>query len=391
MPVAPTHHPHKLSPEALLSLGSMEGVYERPVVETGPAKAPHAHHAHVNHHLGWIASIAVALFAYAVHYLPFAPFRVVGTAGVRHPVSAAILAMFAGALAGNLLPLGERVLGGAKHVTRQTIPWAIVLTGATLSFANARSVGLRAFVVILATMTTALTVAWILGKMLGVWPRTSLLIGAGTAICGNSAIVAVAPLIDAEDRDVMLSMGAINVLGLVLMFLSPLLGGWIGFSDAGFGVWAGSTLHAVPQAVAAGFAFSTTAGGMATLVKLVRVALLAPLLLGLAFAYARTRKDGVTVHYGRLVPPFLWGFLGLFLLNSLGLLPVLQFQHGYSQSLADLLAGLGEILLTLAMAAMGLEVNLRIFLEVGGGALVVGAAASACACAVSWALIRVLL
>jgi uncharacterized integral membrane protein (TIGR00698 family) len=382
---------HQLSPEALRSLGSMEGVYDLPVVERREPQQPAKPVERVPHYQGWIAAITVAVFAYAVHYLPFAPFRVEGSTGVRRPVSTAILAMFAGALAGNLLPLGKRALDGAKHVARRVIPWAIVLTGATLSFANARAVGMRACVVIVATMTTAMAAAWIAGKMLGVFPRTSVLIGAGTAICGNSAIIAVAPLIDAEDHDVMLSIGAINLLGLVLMFVSPLLGGWIGFSDAGYGVWAGSTLHAVPQAVAAGFAFSASAGGMATLVKLVRVALLAPLLLALAFAYARTRKDGVTVHYGRLVPPFLWGFLGLFLLNSLGLLPVLQFQRGYSMSLAEQLAGAGEILLTLAMAAMGLEVNLRLFAKVGGTALMVGVASCVLACLVSWALIRVLL
>jgi uncharacterized membrane protein YadS len=189
----------------------------------------------------------------------------------------------------------------------------------------------------------------------------------------------------------MLSMGAINVLGLLLMFASPLLGAWLHFSDEGYGVWAGSTIHAVPQAVAAGFAFSEKAGGVATLVKLVRVALLAPLLVVLAFAYARTREDRVTVHYGRLVPPFLWGFLGLFALNSLQLLPVLQFHGGYSVSLADVLTEVGNLSLALSMAAMGLEINLKMFVKVGGAAMAVGAAACAAACMVSWLLIRVLL
>jgi uncharacterized membrane protein YadS len=189
----------------------------------------------------------------------------------------------------------------------------------------------------------------------------------------------------------MLSMGAINVLGLVLMFVSPLAGAAMGFNDEGYGVWAGSTLHAVPQAVAAGFAFSERAGGLATLVKLVRVALLAPLLVILAFGYARSRKDRITVHYARLVPPFLWGFFALFLLNSFGLLPSLQFQSGYKVASADVLAELGNILLTLSMAAMGLEVNLKLFLKVGGAALAAGAAASLVACVASWALIRALL
>jgi uncharacterized integral membrane protein (TIGR00698 family) len=380
----------KLSAEALQSLGSMEGAYSRPFVEKVGPKPSHPAHKH-SPWPGWIAAAAVALLAYAIHYLPFEPFRVAGESGVRRPVSAAILAIFAGAIAGNLLPVGKAVLEGAKRVARHTIPLTIVLTGATLSFANARAAGARACAIIVATMTASMAAAWIFGKLFGVWPRTSVLIGAGTAICGNSAIVAVAPLIDAEDQDVMLSMGAINVLGLVLMFVSPLVGAAIGLNDEGYGVWAGSTLHAVPQAVAAGFAFSEKAGGLATLVKLVRVALLAPLLVVLAFVYARSRKDRITVHYGRLVPPFLWGFFALFLLNSFGLLPSLQFQSGYKVASADVLAEAGNILLTLSMAAMGLEVNLKLFLRVGGAALAAGAAASLVACITSWALIRALL
>jgi uncharacterized membrane protein YadS len=175
------------------------------------------------------------------------------------------------------------------------------------------------------------------------------------------------------------------------MFVSPFAGGLLRFSDDGYGVWAGSTIHAVPQAVAAGFAFSAKAGGLATLVKLVRVALLAPLLLALAFVYARSRKGGITVHYARLVPPFLWGFFGLFLLNSLGWLPVLQFQSGYSVGMASVLAETGNILLTLSMAALGLEVNLKLMVKVGGAALAAGALSSLAACAVSWALINALL
>jgi uncharacterized integral membrane protein (TIGR00698 family) len=378
----------------------MEGAYVLPIVEKrkGPGR-PSVVVERLNPWPGWAAAAAITALAYAIHYLPFVPFRVEGASGVRRPVSAAILAIFAGALTASVLPMSKKmskqILEGAKRAVRRTIPLTIVLTGATLSFANATAVGFRACAIIIATMTAAMASAWIFGKMFGVWPRTAILIGAGTAICGNSAIVAVAPLIDAEDRDLMLSMGAINVLGLVLMFVSPFIGGAIGFDDNGYGVWAGSTIHAVPQAVAAGFAFSEKAGGVATLVKLVRVALLAPLLLVLAFGYARSRKGkdkaGVTVHYGRLVPPFLWGFFGLFVLNSLRLLPVMQFQSGYSVNLADVLAEAGNISLALSMAAMGLELNLKTFVKVGGAAVAVGVAACATACVVSWAMIRALL
>jgi uncharacterized membrane protein YadS len=189
----------------------------------------------------------------------------------------------------------------------------------------------------------------------------------------------------------MLSVGAINVLGLALMFVSPFAGGLLGMNDQSYGVWAGTTIHAVPQAVAAGFAFSAKAGGLATLVKLVRVALLAPLLLILALAYASSRKDRVKVHYSRLIPPFLWGFLALFILNSLGFLPILQFQSGYSVGSAGMLTEAGNILLTLSMAALGLEVNMRVLAKAGGAAMAAAGLICIATCAASYLLIYALL
>src|SRR5207248_3981590 len=135
-------------------------------------------------------------------------------------------------------------------------------------------------------------------------------------------------LIDAADEDVTLSVGTVNVMGLVLMFLLPLAGGALKMGDEAFGVWAGSTIHAVPQVVAAAFAYSQKAGTLATLVKLVRVTLLAPFMVLLMVINARQRRDGgekqaVTVHYSRLVPPFVWGFMAVALLNTASLLPTL--------------------------------------------------------------------
>jgi uncharacterized integral membrane protein (TIGR00698 family) len=377
---------HNLSKEALASLGSMEGNFYRPFVERRTA-GPVVKLAPKTVWPGWLLSAAVAALAYGIHYLPFAPFRV----DQRRPISAAILAILLGAVAANFRPLSVRFLHGTKDAVRRSIPLTIVLTGSSLSFANATAVGWRAFAIIVFTMTAAIASALLVGRLMGLSRGTSVLIGAGTAICGNSAIVAVAPLIDAEDRDVMLSVGAINILGLALMFVSPFAGGLLGMNDQGYGVWAGSTIHAVPQAVAAGFAFSAKAGGLATLVKLVRVALLAPLLLVLAFWHAKARKDVVKVHYSRLIPPFLWGFLALFAMNSLGLLPILQFQSGYSVASAGFLTEAGNILLTLSMAALGLEVNVRVLAKAGGAAMAAGAITCVATCAASYLLIRALL
>ena len=347
---------------------------------------------------GYAAALLIAAAAYLVHYLPFAPFRVAGEFGVRRPVSPAIIAILLGVVARNALRLRHGILEGSKGIVRKVIPVTIVLTGFSLNLTSVEKVGAPALVIILASIGVATGSAYWFGRTIKLWKRTALLIGAGTAICGNSAIVAVAPLIDATDEDLMLSMSTINLLGLPLMFLFPLAGAMLGLGDQAFGVWAGSSIHAVPQVVAAAFAYSPGAGSIATLVKLVRVALLAPFTFVLAIAYARRKRTGgVRVHYSRLVPAFLWGFVAAALMNTLGLIPALEFHpvwqasHSFSVSTADVLADSGSFLLTLAMAAMGLEVDVHFLARVGGRALLTGVVSSLALCAASLALIRLLL
>ena len=103
------------------------------------------------------------------------------------------------------------------------------------------------------------------------------------------------------------------------MFLLPAVGGLLHLRDDAFGVWAGTSIHAVPQVVAAGFAYSASAGALATLVKLVRVTLLAPFLFVLGYPVCAPQRLAVAIQYARLVPPFVYGFLALSLLNTLGL------------------------------------------------------------------------
>ena len=293
-------------------------------------------------------------------------------------------------LARNLLPLPASIVESAKGLARRIIPVTIVLTGAGLNLLRVASVGSRALLITMICMAVSMIASVWIGRALGVLHRTRMLIGAGTAICGTSAIVAVAPLVDAEDEDLMLSIGTVNILGLALMFLLPAIAGLLHLSDQAFGVWAGTTIHAVPQVVAAGFAYSASAGALATLVKLVRVTLLAPLLFIVGFLHARRSGSTVAIQYSRLVPPFVFGFMALALCNTFGLFPELQFRFG-NYPLADVLANLGELLLTLSMAAMGLEVNVRFLAHTGGRAVLTGAAASVVLCVTSLLLIRLFL
>ncbi len=384
-----SYYGSSLSEEALLSLGSMEGVYELPVVVSRPAaeKAPPE-----PLWPGYLAAGLVGALALAIHYLPFAPFRLMTEQGLRRPVSASILAIVIGAAARNLLPSTGQVLAGCKAVVRRVLPLTIVLTGAGLHLLQIASVGVPALGITVACIGISLAASWYLGRVLSLRDKTSLLIGAGTAICGTSAIVAVAPLIDAEDEDVTLSAAAINVLGLALMFVLPAAGTLLHMSGAAFGVWAGTSIHAVPQVVAAGFTYSEEAGALGTLVKLARVTMLAPLMLVLSFLFARRHEGGkLRLRYSRLVPSFVWGFLALALINTLGLLPTLQFpERSVSVPLGPALTEAGNIALTLAMAALGLEVNLRMMARAGSRAMLAATGACVILCAASLLLIRLL-
>lgn len=326
--------------------------------------------------LSYLAPAGIAVAAYVLHYLPVRPFLVDG----RRPISAAILAIVIGVLVRNLISLPPAAQAAAKQVAKKSLPLTVILLGASISFRNVAEIGLPVLAVILGAIAVALVTAVIAGRVLGTTRETALLLGAGTAICGNSAIAAAAPILEAHEDDLFLSVGVVNLLGLLLMLALPAAGGLLAMPDAAVGIWAGATIHAVPQAIAGGFAFSAKAGSVATLTKLVRVGMLAPLALLFVAIAARRRGKAESVNYLALVPSFLWGFLAIFLLNSFGVLG----------PAAKWLTEAGNLALTIAMAAVGLEVNLRSLVKVGGAALGAGLASCLAMSAAAYLLIRLL-
>lgn len=362
-----------MSDEALLSLGSMEGLAEPSPGSRTKLKSIWP---------GYLAAVITAAIAYLIHYLPFAPFL----SGNRRPISASIIAITAAVLVRNLFPVPRAILTGCKHIVRNVIPAAIVLTGAGMDLVRVVATGLPVLAIIIASMTAAAASAIWFGRLLGLTAKTSSLIGAGTAVCGTSAILAAAPLVEAEDEDLTLSVGAVSLLGFLTMFLLPAAGSWLSLPQQQFGVWAGTAIHAVPQVVAAGFTFGPEAGAIATLVKLARVALLAPFLLCLTLFAGRA--NGARVEIRRMIPGFVWGFLLLAVLHTLRLLPALSWDDfGTKLPISEI----ANWMLTLAMAAIGLEVNLKLLVRAGGMALAAGAAATVVLCATSLLLIRALL
>ncbi len=365
----------KLSPEAFASLDSMEGLeLPRPRTSVPPP-------AGVWSRLGLLAALGIAAAAWGVHL-------------VVPPVSAAILAIVLGGVIRNSFALPAAMIDDCKGLVKRVIPITIVLTGASVNLTEVARVGAPSLAVILAAILCGCGVAVLAGRAITISRNAALLVGCGTAICGTSAIIASAPIIGADDDDLLLSVSTINILGLAVMFTLPALGAAISLSQQSFGIWAGVTVHAVPQAITTGFAYGMQSGTLATLIKLVRVTLLAPFLLVLAFAVPRNTRARMS--WSTLLPRFIWGFLALALLNTFHLFPDLVFNLPFTSTgrftpTSTILTQLGEALLTLSMAAMGLEVNLRFLLRTGLAALIVGLAASLAQILVTFGLIRWLL
>jgi len=236
---------------------------------------------------------------------------------------------------------------GVRFFARPLLRAAIVLMGVRLDFGKLVQAGPRVLAVdVLVVFLGVAFVAW-LGARLAVRRPLALLLGVGTSVCGASAIAAVGPLVKAEEDDVAVSIGLVSLLGTIGVVGYPALGGVLHLADGAYALLCGATLHEVPQVLAAAFARGQEAGDFGTLVKLTRVALLAP--LALALSAVEVARGGERVSWRNLpVPWFVVGFVGVGALRSLGIIPA---------ALIPIIEQLSKILLVAAMAAVGLGVH----------------------------------
>jgi len=214
--------------------------------------------------------------------------------------------------------------------------------------------------IIVAIVVSAIVVGYAVGRMLGLHRELALLVACGNAICGNSAIAAVAPIIGAKGRDVAASIAFTAVLGVLVVLLLPVFGALLGMSPRAYGVFAGLTVYAVPQVLAATAPVSAISAQVGTLVKLVRVLMLGPVLLALSLlpspaSASDTRRTKLAWH--QLCPWFVIGFLILMGLRSIDVLPHVVLAPAQSAS---------SLLTIVSMAALGLGVDIRDIARSGG-------------------------
>lgn len=275
-------------------------------------------------------------------------------------VEALVLAILLGALVRSLWEPGARWAPGVAFCARPLLETAIVLLGASISFAMIAGSGLTLIAIILVTVALTLLVGYGLARLLGLSPKLAALIACGNAVCGNSAIAAVAPAIGASGDEVASSISFTAVLGVIVVLALPLAMPLLRLSETQYGVLAGLTVYAVPQVLAAAAVGGTTATQIGTLVKLMRVLTLGPIVLGAALLF-RERDDGSDPRRGgaRLAPWFIQGFLALAALRSFGLVP---------PQVVSAFAKASGAMTVAAMAALGLGVDLHALRRVGARA-----------------------
>lgn len=281
-----------------------------------------------------------------------------------HPyVEALVVAILAGIALRTVWVPGERYRAGIAFSAKQVLEVAVTLLGTSISLGAIVASGPALLIGIVGTVILAITASYGICRALGLPARMAILVASGNAICGNSAIAAVAPVIGADSKDVAASIAFTAVLGVLMVLGLPLFLPLASLSEHQYGVLAGLTVYAVPQVLAATVPISLLATQVGTLVKLVRVLMLGPVVVAFALIAPHLPPEGATGKAGprrlgffKLVPWFILGFLALATLRSLGLVP---------EAVVQPVTRLAGLLTVVSMAALGLGVDVRVLARVG--------------------------
>jgi uncharacterized integral membrane protein (TIGR00698 family) len=303
---------------------------------------------------GLLLSIALATAAFLVAEQPWVK-------DTLH-VSALLLVILVGMLLRSILPMPAWAAPGVRMAQRPLLRWAVAGLGFRLSLQEIARIGGPALAVVVVSTAAALAFGVWVGRRMGLADKFATLLSVGGGICGASAVVAADSVVQAEKRDSALALGIITLLGTIGIVVYPWIGHASGMSDFLYGVWDGASLHEMAQVVAAGHGFSPEAAKVATVVKLARITLLAPVV----FLLACRAAAGATVEARvSLVPWFLVLFVAFAAVNSLGVLDA---------GLVKTVVRADTWLLCVGMAGVGLQTSFADLGRAGWAPIAAGAA-----------------
>lgn len=285
--------------------------------------------------------------------------RLIGSAADL--ISPLIIAVALGIAVGNTIGIPS-ARAGMRFAASRLLRIGVVLIGLRVALDDLAAIGLPGLVVVVMVVTVTFFGTQLIGRRMGLSPDLSLLIGTGYSICGVSAVAAMNSVVGADEEEAAYAIGLVTLAGSLSIVALPLLGTVIGMTPADFGTWVGGAVHDVAQTVATASTNGDEALTAAIVVKLTRVALLAPLVVGVVIA-RRRRPPLENATRPPLLPLFVAGFLLMVAVRSTGLVP---------DSWLDPIRQVEGFLFTVSLVGVGFGVDLGRLRRLGGKPLALG-------------------
>lgn len=289
-------------------------------------------------------------------------------------VGGPVFAILLGMILTLIVPKKKWCKEGVTFTSKKILQYAVILLGFGMNLLQILEQGMQSLPIILSTISISLVMAWILYKTLHLQKNSAILIGVGSSICGGSAIAATAPVIDANDEEVAQSISVIFLFNIAAALLFPTLGGILGLSNEGFGIFAGTAVNDTSSVTAAATAWDGIHGSntldTATIVKLTRTLAIIPITLVLALLRTRgLHKDGANENPGTKVSfKKIFPFFVLFFVLASVITTVFQLPAAVTDPLKEL----SKFLIIMAMAAIGWNTNIVHLIKSGGKPILTG-------------------
>ena len=284
-------------------------------------------------------------------------------------VGGPVFAILIGMVITLVMPRKDWCHSGVAFTSKKVLQYAVVLLGFGMNLSEILAKGKQSLPIILSTISISLILAFVLYKALRLKKNSAILIGVGSSICGGSAIAATAPVIQASDEEVAQSISVIFLFNILAALIFPTLGGLLGLSDTGFGLFAGTAINDTSSVTAAAAAWDGIHGSntldAATIVKLTRTLAIIPITLVLALMRTRQAKqeDGAKISLKKIFP-----FFVLFFVLAAVITTVCQLPASVTGPLKDL----SKFLIIMAMAAVGMNTNIVQLVKTGGKPILTG-------------------
>lgn len=317
---------------------------------------------------GLLLTLGIAVVAKYISMFPF--FSIMGQL---------VIAIIIGMIWKATLDVPDAWQTGISFSSKKLLRLGIILLGMRLNLADIYNAGASVFLIALINLVFALFVVYGLTRIFKVEKKLGILTACGTAICGAAAVVAIAPQIKANEKDTAVGAAIVALLGTVFTLGYTLLYSVLDLTPTEYGIFAGGTLHEIAHAIAAAAAGGNEAVDIAIIVKLTRVALLVPVAILIGIWYGKSEKGQDKQSFSlSMIPWFIVGFLGMAAFNSLGIVP---------ESVAQVIVNIAYILIAMAMAGLGLNVEMKTFKKLGGKAFAAGLIGSVCLSVLGYVLV----